>query len=105
MPKKRSAENDIGMPAASAAAPLRRKASPRARTTRTTESVQTPVANVTKEVTGFVETATTHTSAAPTYQEIAQLAYSFWEDRGYQGGSPEEDWSRAEAQLRSRANA
>jgi hypothetical protein len=30
---------------------------------------------------------------------IARLAYSFWEARGYQGGSPEEDWLRAEQQL------
>ena len=31
---------------------------------------------------------------------IAQLAYSYWEARGYQGGSPEEDWLRAEKELR-----
>src|SRR5579884_2714599 len=38
-------------------------------------------------------------------EEIAKLAYSFWEGRGYQGGSAEEDWLRAEAQLRGRAAA
>lgn len=32
--------------------------------------------------------------------DIAELAYSYWEARGYQGGSPEEDWLRAEQQLR-----
>lgn len=38
--------------------------------------------------------------AAPvTHEEIAALAYSFWVERGYQGGSPEEDWLRAEQQL------
>ena len=37
--------------------------------------------------------------------EIAQLAYSYWESRGYQGGSPEEDWLRAEAELRQRVMA
>jgi DUF2934 family protein len=31
---------------------------------------------------------------------IAQLAYSYWEQRGYQGGSAEEDWLRAERELR-----
>jgi hypothetical protein len=29
-------------------------------------------------------------------EEIARLAYSYWEGRGCQGGSPEEDWYRAE---------
>jgi hypothetical protein len=32
-------------------------------------------------------------------EEIAKLAYCFWADRGYQGGSPEEDWLRAEQTL------
>ncbi len=38
----------------------------------------------------------------PSQAEIAQLAYSYWEDRGCQHGSPEEDWLRAERELRSR---
>ena len=29
-------------------------------------------------------------------EEIARLAYSYWEARGCQGGSPDEDWYRAE---------
>jgi len=36
---------------------------------------------------------------APSFDEIAQLAYSYWEARGYQGGSPEDDWLRAEREL------
>ncbi|MCU0229731.1 MAG: DUF2934 domain-containing protein [Bryobacterales bacterium] len=32
--------------------------------------------------------------------EIARLAYSFAEARGFVGGSPEADWLRAEAELR-----
>jgi len=35
------------------------------------------------------------------HEEIARLAYSYWEARGYQGGSPEEDWYRAEREIRS----
>ena len=31
--------------------------------------------------------------------EIAQLAYSYWLERGCQGGSPAEDWLRAEQSL------
>ena len=34
-------------------------------------------------------------------REIATLAYSYWEARGCQGGSPEEDWLCAEQQLRT----
>jgi len=36
----------------------------------------------------------------PTFDEVAQLAYSYWEARGYQGGSSEDDWLRAEQELR-----
>jgi hypothetical protein len=38
--------------------------------------------------------------AAPSQSEIAELAYSYWEARGGQGGSPWEDWFRAERELR-----
>ena len=41
----------------------------------------------------------------PTFEEIAQLAYCYWEARGYQGGSPEQDWLRAERELLSAAMA
>ena len=37
--------------------------------------------------------------------EIAELAYSYWEARGSQGGSPEEDWFRAVEELRRKASA
>jgi len=35
------------------------------------------------------------------FNEIARLAYSYWESRGCQGGTPEEDWLRAEQELNS----
>jgi hypothetical protein len=34
-------------------------------------------------------------------EQIAALAYSYWEARGDQGGSPEEDWLRAERQFQT----
>jgi len=34
-------------------------------------------------------------------EEIARLAYSYWEARGSEQGSPEEDWLQAERQLRA----
>ena len=36
-----------------------------------------------------------------THEEIARLAYSYAEGRGFNGGSPEDDWARAEQELRS----
>lgn len=39
---------------------------------------------------------------APTHQQIAALAYSYWEARGRQGGLPEADWLRAEKELSTR---
>jgi hypothetical protein len=38
-------------------------------------------------------------------ERIALLAYSFWEARGRQGGSPEEDWFRAEKEIRKGSSA
>ena len=35
-------------------------------------------------------------------QEVAGLAYEFWQARGCPDGSPEEDWFRAERELQSR---
>jgi hypothetical protein len=37
----------------------------------------------------------------PTHEEIARLAYSYWEARGRRDGSPLEDWFRAERVLTS----
>jgi hypothetical protein len=39
------------------------------------------------------------------HKRIARLAYSYWEARGRPCGSPEEDWSRAEEELRRRKSA
>jgi len=35
-------------------------------------------------------------------EDIARLAYALWEARGCEGGNPEEDWLRAEQELRQR---
>lgn len=39
------------------------------------------------------------------HKRIARLAYSYWEARGRPYGSPEEDWFRAEEELRQRKSA
>ncbi len=38
--------------------------------------------------------------SSPTQSEVAELAYSYWEARGGRGGSPWEDWFRAEEELK-----
>ena len=43
--------------------------------------------------------ASVSTRDLPTHDQIAQLAYQLWEERGRPEGSAEEDWLRAEKQL------
>jgi hypothetical protein len=40
-------------------------------------------------------------TAQPTRDEIARLAEKFWMERGQQDGSAEQDWLRAEQELRT----
>jgi hypothetical protein len=107
MPKKRiEAENKMMAPAGSAAVPRRRKSTPRVNLrTVAREAITQPAENSTENAAGAAAEATTQALYEPTHQEIAQLAYSFWEARGRQGGSAEEDWHRAEAQLRARVTS
>ena len=35
----------------------------------------------------------------PSHEEIARLAYAYWETRGRRHGSPQEDWDRAERDI------
>ena len=41
---------------------------------------------------------------APTYDQIAELARRYWAERGYTDGQHEDDWFRAEQELRSKAS-
>ena len=43
--------------------------------------------------------------APPTHQEIAHLAYSYWEARGRIHGFHEQDWLQAERELHRRRSA
>jgi Protein of unknown function (DUF2934) len=40
-------------------------------------------------------------SAGPSKEEIARLAEKYWAERGWPQGSPEQDWLRAEQELRT----
>ena len=49
--------------------------------------------------------STYEVTMAPAEQDIAKLAYALWEARGCPVGSPEEDWFRAEAELKTAPSA
>jgi hypothetical protein len=49
--------------------------------------------------------STSDVTVAPAEQDIAKLAYVLWEARGCAAGSAEDDWFRAEAELKAAASA
>jgi len=95
MARKQGSENKVVVSSA-AAAPARRKSVSTKRVAHpsSVETSNTPVS----------ETAVAPiAAAAESFQEaVARLAFSYWEARGCQGGSPEADWLRAEQELRSK---
>jgi hypothetical protein len=40
----------------------------------------------------------------PSHDQIAELARKYWAERGYTDGQQEEDWFRAEQELRAKAS-
>jgi hypothetical protein len=47
------------------------------------------------------QTSNTVSKPGISHYEIAALAHSYWVDRGYAPGSPEQDWLRAERELKA----
>lgn len=102
MTRKRSSESEFSVSPSAGVAPARRKT---AANTRTRKKASETVVEVSSDAVATAPVEQTTESPAtyqPTYAEIAALAYSLWEARGCQGGSPEEDWLVAEQQLRLR---
>ena len=91
MTRKRNTENEVVVSPAGAV-PSRRKS--------TARRPHAPVTERETSATPSVDALTTEYE--PTHDEIALQAYLYWEERGCQGGSSEEDWLRAEQELRSR---
>jgi hypothetical protein len=50
-----------------------------------------------------LETLDPTNAARPSSEEIAQLAYELWQQRGCPDGSPELDWFQAEQELAGEA--
>ena len=110
MARIRNSEPGLTISAA-AAAPARRKTPPATQKAATGSRKASPVAAAATSATTAAteqEAATVESSAvgySPKQEEIAALAYSYWATRGYFGGSPEEDWLRAEQELYQRTSA
>jgi Protein of unknown function (DUF2934) len=49
-------------------------------------------------------TAAKVTEIRISHEQVASLAHQYWIERGHQHGFDEEDWFRAERELRSRAS-
>ena len=98
MARKRTSENDLSISAGASPAPSRRKPAGRTRIKHAVPP-ETPSTSAAEP-----EIAAPQAVAPPEYQPsveaIRELAFLYWEARGGQGGSPEEDWLRAERELR-----
>jgi hypothetical protein len=73
-------------------------------TTRGKHTATAAAAQVAEQIEPTPVAATPEVSPVtqPTHEEIAALAYSYWEGRGHPTGSGEEDWLRAERELLNR---
>ncbi|MGP8247105.1 MAG: DUF2934 domain-containing protein [Bryobacteraceae bacterium] len=93
MPKKSTVEKE--MTSAAAAAPARARRRPAASSKKH--------AAVAEQASAETKTAQSKRIAVkPSREEIAKLAYLYWEAGGRQCGSEEEDWLLAERELLSR---
>ncbi len=91
MAKKQTATSETPIVSAAASSPARAK-----RTTTTKHSASKKMA--TPAPAAVPQAALAQINR----EEVAKLAYLYWEARGYQGGSPEGDWVRAERELSGR---
>ena len=96
MARKQVSENKVVVStSAAAAAQARRKPAVTKRTTRAAvPAVETP-----NTIVAEAEAIAPVAVAAPSFEAVSRLAYFYWEARGYQGGSSEQDWLRAEQEL------
>lgn len=108
MAQKQKSEQEVVLANSGAAsAPRRKSVSPRSKTATPTTRKKHSTPQAEAPSTSSVELPAAAVAAVrdPTYDEIATLAYTYWEARGCQGGCPEEDWLRAEQELRARVGA
>jgi hypothetical protein len=113
MAKKQVIATEGGAAAAPARAATPKTTSPRVRTVKHSKTIaaEAPIA---AESAVAAEPGITHIDSVPAHDTpqmhvdhvvdhhaaISRLAYSYWEARGYQGGSQDDDWLRAEREYR-----
>ena len=103
MARKHKSENDLVL-STGAAVPPRHKPARAARSKYSAPPVEQPESSCSEMPSVTAEPVPVSATPKPVSQdEIARLAYSYWEARGRQGGSAEEDWQRAERELSARA--
>jgi len=99
MATKRVSEKKLVSASTPPVSSARKTSTPR-RTSRSTPPVETPAGTAVE-----FEVATPVVAAPavdqPSQETIAALAYSYWLARNCEGGSAEEDWFRAEQELRA----
>lgn len=69
-----------------------------------TKTRKAPAKKATNGANGSVELIQKRNPARPSHDQIAELARKYWAERGYKDGHHEEDWFRAEQELRARAS-
>ena len=97
MPKKNTTASEPIVSGGAAPARMRKHAPAK----RAKAAVE-PSSSIDTTAITYSEEVVTSTKSVVSSDEIAKLAYSYWESRGYQGGSPEDDWMRAEQELTAR---
>ena len=102
MTRKRSSETERSVSSSAGAAPARRKSIAERPRKRPSVSPAEAVSEPDMTVAPVAQAVAIVSLYEPSHEEVAALAYSFWEARGCQGGSPDEDWALAEQQLRHR---
>jgi hypothetical protein len=101
MARKQKSEKELVVSSAAAAAAPRRKPVTATRKKHSIPQAEKPVSSSVE----LQKPVSVAASYEPTFEEVSRLAYTYWEARGSQGGSPEEDWLRAEQELRVRVMA
>jgi hypothetical protein len=97
MPKKLVTKDSVAAPSVRAAKPKTPTS-----TSVTTVTSKPRVKSVKHSKAAAVEiTMPEHT--ADTHEQIAKIAYGYWEARGFAPGCPEQDWIRAEQEFLLRA--
>jgi hypothetical protein len=97
MARKSVSEKQIVTSGAAAAPSRRKSASPKRVSRPTVDIASAPTSEPEVQAVAVVAAAVVPVES---FQDaVARLAYSYWEARGCQGGSPEADWLRAEQEL------